>query len=237
MDLRIIYKHTAFINCKHEDTKINCNLHFLSNVDKYTTEIVSNLLLIDTRIYELSLIIKYCLKYHEIISTNGISSYVAKWLIFFYLQQTEDSILPPINYFQKNMPKFEIDDANVWFNTQLKYCPKNDQFLSQLLFGFYSFYAKFDFDSQIICPALGRSMTKNEFESVYPESCDGEQYLTFLKIQDPFKIGRLLPKKRVQNWARNFYKFRIMRFRFIIQNYVMEEIAKIQRWQKNGFLF
>lgn len=198
---------STLLKFKHIETGFTCNLQFSRYVDVHKGKILTHLLSLDPRIYDLAFIIKYWMKYNGFNSSNGINSYAALWLLFFYLQQLKEPILPPIKNFQMNATKCEVNGANVAFDYQMEYSTKNEQPMSHLLFGFFSFYKKFDFVSQIICPEMGSAMARTEFMKLnaqyFLRYSTAESELLFdqpinikqrLCIQDPFEKRRSFPE-------------------------------------------
>lgn len=208
---------SSLLKCTHISTGYKCSIDFSRYVDVEKAKIISHLLSIDPRIYDLAFIIKYWLKQREVFSSNGINNYVALWLLFSYLQQLKQPILPPINEFCDKMPASEVDGVNIAFNYQLQYRTKNEEPISNLLSGFFSFYKKFDFESQIICPAIGRVMARSEFQKLnshyFTRYSDGSEKLfdqpidikQRICIQDPFEKRRSVPENIS---AGAYHKFR-----------------------------
>lgn len=183
-------------------TDLICNVDFSRHVDVYKTAIMSHLLSVDQRIYDLAFIIKFWLKQQHIFSSNDMNSYAALWLMFFYLQSEEEPVLPPIFEYQKKMPPFEVNGINVAFNYHFRYETKNKRPLSYLLFRFFAFYRGFDFESQVICPAIGRAMARTEYQKTFSDTKNIQQKIC---IQDPFEKACLMPE---QISPESFEKFR-----------------------------
>lgn len=196
---------TSAIKCVHISSGFACDLNFQNTINVFKSSILGHLLMFDKRIYKLAVILKYWMKVHNIIGTDGISSYDALWLVMFYLQQLREPVLPPIDTFQNSVPSFYIEQTNLAFNFSLPNIVCNHQGSDGLLLGFFAFYTKFDFDGKLICPLMGRAFGRSEFKAMFPEYFifqGADMPMDFGKpicIQDPFERRRSIPERVTMN--------------------------------------
>lgn len=195
--------HVSAINCVHIGSGFKCDLSFDGNVRVFKSNILSHLLSFDKRIRELAMVVKHWMRVYGFVGSDGMSSYDMLWLLFFYLQQLKEAVLPPIDAFQKGIAPIFIGKSNLAFNFTLSTGTRNQQRTLTLLMGFFTFYSKFDFDSQLICPLMGRALRQLDFNAMFPDyfveqEDDSEAPMDFdqpICIQDPFQKRRALPEK------------------------------------------
>lgn len=161
-----------------------------------------HLLTFDDRIYGLATLIKYWMKVHNLIGPNGIDGYAVNMLVVFYLQQLDSPLLPPIEIFQRFIPPVFIGKANVAFNYNLPNLLANNQRISDLLVGFFNFYAKFDFEKLLISPLYGRAFQRKDLARIYPteillmnQPANLRQCANLICILDPFEVYQTMPGK------------------------------------------
>lgn len=149
---------------------------------------------------------------NNLLHFSKISSYALVNLSIFYFQQGLNPILPPIREFQKNCSDEKlIDGWNVSFSEDVipLINEKNNMDEFGLLRGFFNFYKNFNFEANVICTYLGRSILKSDFSKgklpegldLYKEHLKKNPERTFLSknpvwIQDPlihnFNVARNL---------------------------------------------
>lgn len=148
------------------------------------------------------------MKVHNLIGSSCITSYAALWLLIFYLQQLKEPLLPPIDVFQRLIPSFYIGGINLAFNYAMPNLLRNNQRISELLMGFFEFYATFDFEQLFICPLFGRAFPQANYEKLFPiyftryralltllPTLSPMQFNKPICIQDPFEITHTIPGK------------------------------------------
>lgn len=209
-DFKVICNaRVPIIKCLHIGSGLECDINFTSSVGVYNSRIMAHLFRFDPRIHKLAIVIKFWMKCHNLFASNAKTSYSALWLVIFYLQQLDMPLLPPIEVFQRDVPEFFVGAANLSFNFELSnVLTKNEDRILTLLHGFFTFYAKFDFGTQLISPLHGRAFPRNCFESSFPHHfARYRETLTLyptleplrfgkpICIQDPFEICRSIPGK------------------------------------------
>lgn len=192
--------NVPIVKCIHNATNIECNLNFTHIINVFSSQIMRHLLTFDDRIYALATLIKYWMKVHNLIGSNGIDGYAVNMLVVFYLQQLKSPLLPPIELFQRFIPPVFIGNANVAFNYELRYFLPNNQRISDLLVGFFNFYAKFDFENLLISPLYGRTYQRKDLAQIYPndvslmnQPANSKQCANLICILDPFEVYQTMP--------------------------------------------
>lgn len=192
------------LKCVHIPTGYPCDLNFSDPLGCFNSRILGVLLHFDPRISLLASIIKAWMKIHECCGRYMITNYTAMWMLVFYLQQLPEPLLPPLSYFQANIPAVTVRGFNVAFNTNIPNLTKNRDNIMDLLRGFFDFYSKFDFKSNIICPLYGLSVAKDTlhtqrapalkqlYDLVKSKNSESSLRLTnSICVQDPIEVTHI----------------------------------------------
>ncbi|KAL1264023.1 hypothetical protein QQF64_004378 [Cirrhinus molitorella] len=97
-----------------------------------------------------------------------LNNYALTLLVIFYLQNRDPPVLPSVNHL-KNMACEEeecvIEEWDCTFPSQPFIVPssKNTEDLCTLLFGFFTFYLKFDFSASVVCLRDGHVLPITDF--------------------------------------------------------------------------
>ncbi|KAJ6642050.1 Terminal uridylyltransferase Tailor [Pseudolycoriella hygida] len=198
----IVNAKIPLLKCVHVNTGFSCDFSFTSPMGRYNSLIIRNILYLDQRIHPLLLILKHWMKTRNLLGTGKITSYCLIMMVIYYLQHVR--ILKPLAIFQAQIPRFIVDNYwNLAWNTSMtnrfNNCP--DQTVSSLLRGFVNFYKDFDFQSQIICPLYGQTLSRETFMTKPPPEfeaynqymrTDGASPLNLhhpMCVQDPFALN------------------------------------------------
>lgn len=195
------------LKCYHIQTGYQCDLNFTDSYGMLNSPIVAKLLSSDQRVCALATVIKYWAKLHDCTGINRISSYALMWMIIYYLQQLEEPVLPAFIEFQRHVPPVYVNHYNFAFDTNFKFMTRNCWRFSELLLGFFKFYSKFDFASNIICPLYGKTIPKKDIDKLCEELQRYKDILVIQRterpqkmqlnkkmcIQDPFQLTRTIP--------------------------------------------
>lgn len=206
--LPISHARVPILKCYHIRTGYQCDINFSDSYGILNSPIVARLLTFDARIYVLATITKYWTKVHDCAGKNRISNYAVVWMLLFYLQQLPEPIVPPINEFQKRIHPYLVNGYNFAFDDRLLNQTKNQTRCSELLMGFFKFYATFDFESYVICPLYGQAFRKSDIiAKKLPEFHRYHEMLSlnpnlfpmkfnkYVCIQDPFEITHSIPNQ------------------------------------------
>lgn len=152
---------TPILKCTHLPLNIKVDINFRSMLCVCNSYLIASYTNLDEKIRIMFIIIKYWAKCRKIIGDNSsFTSYVLCILAIFYLQCQHN--LPSVFMLQQNCRE---DIHEGWNGTvtpiSKHYTPKESVF--ELLKGFFKFYVDFDYETQVICPYLGRSFNKIDF--------------------------------------------------------------------------
>lgn len=230
------------LKCVHIQTGYPCDLNFVDPLGFFNSRILGFLLHFDPRTALLAMVIKGWMKVHQCIGRFAISNYMVMWLIVFYLQRLLVPILPPLTVFQVNIPPIYVRGFNVAFNNFIPNLTANKSNVMELVCGFFEFYRKYDFQSNIICPLLGISIAKDSLHTrtspalkkLYDHVKLRKQDIPFSKdlicIQDPIEVTRVCSG----NISKDAFTIILRKFEFAAKN--LDAQIKNQENLKNVLL-
>ncbi|XP_043477255.1 uncharacterized protein LOC122508168 [Leptopilina heterotoma] len=192
----------------HEPTQICCDLSF-NGLGYYNSLLIKHYLSFDPRIRPLMILVKYWAKccritVNTVRNNRNLTNYALVMLVIFYLQQPNVNIVPSVMELTRNCEQKIFDDWQVNFNPNYQCHLKNDNKCSipELLYGFFDFYAFFNFEEFVVCPVDGCAHPKNIFidDNKLPESMHRYQIYMMnnedrglkvekLCIQDPIELN------------------------------------------------
>ncbi|CAK1582445.1 unnamed protein product, partial [Parnassius mnemosyne] len=197
--------HTPIVKFFHIPTETNCDLTFKTPLGMQNSRLIAFLLHADPRFIPMAVVIKYWAKIHGFSGTGKLTNYALTMLIIFYLQLDPISILPSVQWLQKDPGDDHIIDFwNTGFMKQPDLLPKssNTSSISELLGGFFEFYSTFNFDEMVVCPYIGQPIKKeafkdpnllpNEFErykqNIARHITPPLRFTTSICVQDPIEL-------------------------------------------------
>lgn len=158
--------NTPIVKFFHIPTKTNCDISFKTPLGVRNSNLIKLLLHSDPRLIPVAITIKYWAKVHELSRSGRISNYTLMTLLIFYLQQSPLYVLPSVLSLQTNVNVDDIvDNWCTSINNNATAFPKssNTSSISELLGGFFEYYASFDFEKMVVCPYLGQPIEKKLF--------------------------------------------------------------------------
>ncbi|XP_051157141.1 uncharacterized protein LOC127279067 [Leptopilina boulardi] len=198
-DVKIHSKKLKIITFLDNKTNITCELHFSNAMSVYSSLLIKHYLSFDTRIKPLMMIIKYWAKQCGIsgrFTSQKITSYALVMLVIFYLQQPNVNLVPPIITLKEICNPKIVDGWQVNFDKKIQHSSaKNESSIPELLYGFFNFYANFDFNEFVICPIDGCAHSKKSFKYIdnLPKCMDRyKKYITDTEDVLPLDIENLL---------------------------------------------
>ncbi|GLV32991.1 SLY-1 homologous [Carabus blaptoides fortunei] len=212
--LSIPHARTPIVQVFHKPTGLDCDLSFRHGLSVENTEFIRLCINVQPSLKSLILILKkwsnMC-KFHVKITTYAlsmlaifhfqISGYLPSLQRIRQLDTTETRIIADWKTFYYGKPITDL---------QQEVCPC-DKTTKQLMCEFFGYYGKFPYDTQVVCPLLGRTVAKIDFHEdnasrlppemqVYVakinESDQNEVFRSMapMCIQDPFDLGHNLTK-------------------------------------------
>lgn len=235
--LAIPRANTPIVKFYHVPTDINCDLTFKTPLGAQNSRLITFLLQADPRITPVAVIIKYWAKVHELSGTGKLTNYALTLLIIFYLQQPPISILPSVEWLQRDRANdFYVDYWNTGFMSHTNFLPptSNTSTISELLGGFFEFYSMFNFEEMVVCPFLGTPIRRevfkdtatlpSEFELYKGNVLEGLvmpiRYQTSFCIQDPFEQCHNVASAITSKLALDIKTF----FKFVANAYEKEKL-------------
>ncbi|XP_013384286.1 speckle targeted PIP5K1A-regulated poly(A) polymerase [Lingula anatina] len=178
---------------------IKCDVSVSNRLALRNTKFLRLCTELDVRLSPLVYAIRYWAKCRDIAgniqSGTKLNNYALCLLVVFYLQNLEKPILPSIQQLADYCgpeEKVVIEDWDCSFVEDKSSIPStaNTMTVGELLLGFYQFYAKFDFSTNIICPRTGKTMNLMTVlnPDTMPAKMEGYKVET-VAIQDPFVLN------------------------------------------------
>ena len=174
---------TPIIKFCNVSTNISCDLSFRNSLGVHNSLLIKHYLSFDTRLKPLMLVIKYWAKHCDISTeTRGgrITNYALALLFIFYVQQPNVNLVPSVENLKRPCQPNIVEGWQVNFDKTLQYpSSDNKSTIPELLYGFFNFYANFNFKQNVICPVDGNIYSKDMFKDVnsLPESMN--RYVVF----------------------------------------------------------
>lgn len=166
----------------HIPTNIFCDISFKNSLGIHKSYLIQYCLSLDTRLKPLMMLIKYWAKHFNFSTRGRMSNYGLALLVIFYLQQPSVNIVPPLIEFKNACKPETINGWDVNFcKNDVQPSVANTSTIPQLLRGFFSFYASFDFKSHVICPVDGKAHAKSEFDDIDSLPACMDRYKEFIK--------------------------------------------------------
>ncbi|XP_051968889.1 speckle targeted PIP5K1A-regulated poly(A) polymerase [Xyrauchen texanus] len=152
-----------------------------------------------------------------------LNNYALTLLVIFYLQNRDPPVLPLVNQL-KNMACEEeeciIEDWDCTFPSQPFSVPpsKNTEELCMLLFGFFTFYSKFDFSASVVSLRDGHALPITDFLRRDEEAVDTAEAsspkpkhstvpkLGPMNVLDPFELNHNVAGNLNERTQKNFMK-------------------------------
>ncbi|KRT78265.1 hypothetical protein AMK59_6718, partial [Oryctes borbonicus] len=169
----------------------------------------------------------YLKEWYFATNISGLSSYALTMLMIFYLQTT-GYLLSVRELRLINAEKGAVIHGweTIKYTTSLQkmreFVNKCDYNVDQLMYNFFEYYAKFDFDKWVICPLMGYLVAKTQFNgngiALPPEmakyvqklnATDPEYFrnLTPMCVQDPFDLSHNLTKAFSKDMLKKFQTY------------------------------
>ncbi|KAL0281605.1 UNVERIFIED_CONTAM: hypothetical protein PYX00_002541 [Menopon gallinae] len=203
---------TPIVTCSHVPTNIKCDVSFKNGLSCENTNLIQFMINLDSRITGIILFLKEWIKVHGLYGSPKFSSYALVMLIFYYLQQEPEPILPTVEYLQKKYTGKEkiIAGWNCGFTTNEEDLPKfnNTKSVAELLVGFFNFWTNFDFADNVVCPLTGKPLKRDALRHLHLDALPPpyQKYISNIEtknyhienspisIMDPFDLNHNLTK-------------------------------------------
>ncbi|RZF48479.1 hypothetical protein LSTR_LSTR007757 [Laodelphax striatellus] len=165
--VKIATARVPIVTFNHVETGLLCDVTFLNKLGLKNSEMLKFLLSLDPRIRNLALIVKYWAKVHELSGIGNFSNYALTFMVVFYLQQLDEPLVPSVYLLQQLADRKEVcENWECSFCSDVSKLPKitNKSTTKELLWGFFDYWARFDYDRYVAVPLLGRTIKKADFK-------------------------------------------------------------------------
>ncbi|XP_058798400.1 uncharacterized protein LOC131668334 [Phymastichus coffea] len=183
----VLRTRVPIIKIRHRPTNLNCDISFINGLSVEKSKILSYFTKACLPCRKMILYLKIWNNLCGLSGKKGITTFAISWLVIFYLQL--QGFLPSV----WNLIKLE-NQSNIiagWETGISKIIPVKEIDLTtkDLLKGFFSYYANFDYISSVACPYLGQVMKKSQFSHI--DNLPDEMDLYKLKIKEEVDFFRL----------------------------------------------
>ena len=158
---------------RHIPSGINCDLTCTSSIGVNNSFLLRSIVESDSRLRSLFFLVKLWSKCQRF--SPYLTSYALCLLVIYYLQKRKDGILPSIETLKSGIPPLIVNGWNAAFTSPVV---RLDPALSvmNLLSGFLAFYRDYDDQDRVICPLIGDTLSRSQFEgagtATLPESME-----------------------------------------------------------------
>lgn len=166
--IRILQARVPIIKYKHEYTGIDCDLSLTNNNAVTMSKLLYTLSSVDWRVRPLLLTVKHWAEKANVTNPfpgHWVSNFSLSLLVLFYLQQIK--MIPNIDHIvllkRANEQEFDSEVTFTFLNDVIQsFIDKNQvkTSLSEIFYGFFEYYLKFDFDSNGISLNTGQILCK-----------------------------------------------------------------------------
>jgi len=200
----IIKARTPIVKLFDRKSRIKIDINVTCEMGVKNSQFLNYCRKLDKRCEQLVRIIKYYCYCHDITGSgpgNHFTSYSIVLMVIFYLQVK--GILPSVEVLQDGIPKDNCDGWNFAFNEKHYHENQFNESIRDLVRGFFQYYKGFSFETQVVCPLVGYSISKYRMKHGFdltsaalehsPHFGRRKQKLELNKtvvIQDPFELTR-----------------------------------------------
>ncbi|KAJ2937493.1 hypothetical protein O0L34_g17537 [Tuta absoluta] len=241
--------NTPIVKFFHIPTEINCDLSFKTPLGAQNSKLIAFLLHADPRLLPMAVTVKYWAKVHGLSGTGRLTNYALTMMIIFYLQQPPMTILPSVEWLQRD-PKDEVivDSWNTGFMSKKELLPvcANTSSISELLGGFFEYYSNFDFADLVVCPFMGVPVKKECFVDIAKIPPEFDRYkantltrltpplraATAMCVQDPFEQCHNVASAISSKLAADIRAF----FQFAAKTYENDKLSGCEKFLKTILL-
>ncbi|XP_001602043.2 uncharacterized protein LOC100117932 isoform X1 [Nasonia vitripennis] len=184
----LLNPRVPIMKMEHKTTKLKCDISFLSGLGVEKSKLIRNYVIAYKHCRKLILYLKQWFSMCDLYGPQAVNAYAISWYAIFFLQIK--GILPSVKKLieWKDQSKI-VDGWQCGFPDKLTVSDTSYSF-QDILQGFFSYYAEFDFCTNVVCPLLGQVLKKRTF-------------VTFDDLPDGMEIY----KNRVQTEEMEFFRY------------------------------
>ncbi|KAJ8680157.1 hypothetical protein QAD02_015944 [Eretmocerus hayati] len=205
------------IKLRHIPTGLNCDISFSNGLSVEKSKLLGYYNAAYFTCRQLTLFIKKWISTCHLSGPDGITTFAMSWLVIFYLQV--QGILPPVWTLLKQGGKPKIVDG--WrcnYAKVVPIVPRNGDFKFHLP-NFFSYYANFDYRTDVVCPFLDYVVKKHSFAYTeqLPQEMEDYKLRATSNASDIFRFDSPMcvqdPIDLSQNSTKGVKKFHLRQFR------------------------
>ncbi|XP_046805964.1 terminal uridylyltransferase Tailor [Lucilia cuprina] len=206
--IQIDKARVPIIKIIHAHTGIECDINFSNSLGTINTKFLEFIFNLQPIARLLCIFLKKWLNRTSL--NKEISTYSIILMVIFYLQT--EKALPSVETFQANIKQEKALTVGPWLcsyatltlnDLNIKLEDVGQPNLLKFIRGFFMFYTSFDFDQNVVCPYLGKTIKKADVNKLMPRrytdyvSCSPDYVLQLDKsivVQDPIQLNHNVTK-------------------------------------------
>ncbi|KAG8229890.1 hypothetical protein J437_LFUL009754 [Ladona fulva] len=152
------------VKCFHKSTKLQCDINFQNPFGIHNSNLIKFFISLEPRLRNILMVLKYWAKTHELSGNGHLTSYAVVMLLFYYLQQLPNPILPTVQKLQSLCKEvLKVEDWECHFRCNIEDLDRKFHVDSslQVLLDFFSFYSLFTFEEKVILLRLATAIPRN----------------------------------------------------------------------------
>ncbi|KAJ8664898.1 hypothetical protein QAD02_006560 [Eretmocerus hayati] len=214
------------IRLQHVSTGLKCDLSFLSGLSTEKSKLIRNYIVADERCRKLILFLKKWFNACDLYGSRAVNCYALSWYAIFFMQIK--GIFPSVDQITIKNEAKAIDGWQCHYNEKVPVQPSNATF-KDLLKEFFLYYAKFDYQTSVACPLVGRAIKKSLFTNFDDLPAEMGTYKNRMKTEEMeiFRFDSPMciqdPVDLTQNITKAVYKPQLRSFR----SYCLESHAEL----------
>ncbi|XP_050307942.1 terminal uridylyltransferase Tailor-like [Anthonomus grandis grandis] len=209
---QVLTARTPILTLHHTPTNLDCDLSFKHGLSVENTKFLRLCLQLEPACQELILLVK---QWAGLTIFERISTYALAIMCIFYMQS--NGHLPSVEGIRRlnDVPHKSINgwktiNCTLSLDNLKKHVKPYEKSCYDLLKQFFVYYSKFDFNTYVVCPLLGRVVNRSLFVDENPDQLppemadyvaqlereDGEVFRShsYMCVQDPFDLSHNLTK-------------------------------------------
>ncbi|XP_046750319.1 uncharacterized protein LOC124413642, partial [Diprion similis] len=221
IDEILVSTRTPIIKLHHRNTELSCDVSFKNGLSVENTKLLKCFIDNYPLCRQLMLFLKRWLSLCSLSGPRYIANYAICWCVIFYLQV--ESILPSVASLIAKENKSKIIS-----NWETGICATfnvsgHEYTFTKLLYGFFVFYSNFEYRNSVVCPLLGRTILKSDFEDLDLLPSEMRPYVDHViknRNDDSIELFRIHAEMCIQdpydlshNLTKSVPKFTLNRFR------------------------
>ncbi|XP_002742099.2 poly(A) RNA polymerase, mitochondrial-like [Saccoglossus kowalevskii] len=204
---RILKARCPIVKFHHKAANLQCDLSSNNSIATKTTELLYLYGNYDSRVRPLVFAFRHWARYNGITTScpgPWITNFGITLMVIYFLQTRSPSVVPTLDYLcamADSSDQCIVDDVNCTFLSDINSIPTslNTQSLGQLMYEFFDFYARFNFQKFAISLRRGDKFPKPEDYPLYIEN-PFEVDLNVTRNVHPDQLSRIVDRMQEAVW-------------------------------------